>query len=171
VAPDAGAKLLTDQQGDLLPQGADVTHWSTQAREFYHKCSQVLHKYFSEDWPDADNANDQSNAKRYYIAVHLVRFALTLYRAAPYMRPNARVLALGEKGHIPVLLQQLFKPQWIMGTSMDSQGRPPCAAAASAASAAPAGVLLAPIHLPQQLRYCRWGTANRADHAAPCMCC
>jgi SAM-dependent methyltransferase len=91
----------------------------------------TLAEYFPDHMPadmDASGARPEkivivnNDHKTYYIAVHLPRFTHTLLRAAAAVAPGSRILAIGEKGHIPLLIHQLLKPSWLRSTSMDSSG-------------------------------------------------
>jgi hypothetical protein len=91
----------------------------------------TLAEYFPDHMPadmDASGARPEkivivnNDHKTYYIAVHLPRFTHTLLRAARAVAPGSRVLAIGEKGHIPLLIHELLKPSWLRSTSMDSSG-------------------------------------------------
>lgn len=50
------------------------------------------------------------------------RFMHTLLRASPHIQQGATIIAIGEKGHVPALLHELFKPKILKVTTTEFPG-------------------------------------------------
>eukprot|EP00775_Hariotina_reticulata_P012473 gene12473-12607_t len=64
----------------------------------------------------------RNDNKQKYMQTHLPRFMHTLLRASPHIQQGATMIAIGEKGHVPVLLHELFKPKVLKVTTTEFPG-------------------------------------------------
>lgn len=105
-----------------FPQGPDAALWPDEAQQYYAKLEGILSRYFPAEMPPKHAPPAQLSNKQRYLRTHLPRFAHTMLRAQPHIKPGSSVVALGEKGHVPALLHALFQPSLLKVTTMEYPG-------------------------------------------------
>jgi hypothetical protein len=90
--------------------------------QFYGQLEDVLARYFQAVMPPKGAPSAQLSNMQRYILTHLPRFMHTLIRAKPHISPGSKMVALGEKGHVPVMLHELFQPSVLKVTTMEYPG-------------------------------------------------
>lgn len=90
--------------------------------QYYAKLEGILSRYFPAEMPPKHAPPAQLSNKQRYLRTHLPRFAHTMLRAQPHIKPGSSVVALGEKGHVPALLHELFQPSLLKVTTMEYPG-------------------------------------------------
>lgn len=93
---------------------------STRA-QFVQQLEAILARYYAAEMPFKDPSKTNNN-KQKYIQIHLPRFMHSLIRARPHIQRGARIVALGEKGHVPALLHELFAPSMLKVTTTEYPG-------------------------------------------------
>jgi hypothetical protein len=91
--------------------------------QYLAKLEGILARYFPAEMPPNDVLPAQLSNKQRYIRTHLPRFMHTLIRAQPHCKPGSSIVALGEKGHVPALLHELFQPSLLKVTTMEFPGK------------------------------------------------
>jgi hypothetical protein len=91
--------------------------------QFYVKLEDVLARYFQAEMPPKEAPSSQLSNKQRYIRTHLPRFMHTLIRAKPHISRGSKIVALGEKGHVPAMLHELFQPSLLKVTTMEYPGK------------------------------------------------
>jgi hypothetical protein len=94
----------------------------TLTTQIYGKLEDVLARYFQAEMPPKGARSSQLSNKQRYIRTHLPRFMHALIRAKPYISPGSKIVAVGEKGHVPVMLHELFQPSLLKVTTMEYPG-------------------------------------------------
>jgi hypothetical protein len=90
--------------------------------QYLARLEAILSHYFPAEMPPKDIPAAQLSNKQRYIKTHLPRFMHTLIRAQPHIKPGASIVALGEKGHVPAMLHELFQPSMLKVTTMEFPG-------------------------------------------------